>query len=118
MARDPYEYFAVAFRDILDRSPRGTQSHVADVLGKSRIHINAILSGNRGASQFLQSQIAEALGRDYIDMLTLGRSLLEGEPPPPAPDSSSIPPDILEAVKDERIQKIVRAAAEVLKDAK
>lgn len=115
MLHSPYEYFRAAFRYALDNAPHGTQAMVAASLGKSRIHINDILGGRANASQNLQTQIAQALGLDYIDMLTLGRNLLEGKSPPPAPDSS-IPPDILEAVKDERMHEPIRAISRLLKE--
>lgn len=50
-----------------------------------------------------------------LAILQVGADWLVGTPSPAGPDISAIPPDVLEAVRDPRIQQIVRTAAKVLK---
>ena len=50
-----------------------------------------------------------------LAILQVGADWLVGTPSLTGPDVSTIPPDVLEAVRDPRIQQIVRTAAKVLK---
>lgn len=87
-------------------------------IGLSQDALANMLGIRRGAVGHWESGRSIPSGLDQLHALASALKvsvcwLIDDEP-----DLSSIPPDILEAVKDERIQKIVRATAEVLKDVK
>jgi transcriptional regulator with XRE-family HTH domain len=103
------DHFRAALSALLEKMGRGAQRRISEEAGVDPIYLNGILRGHKPGSEDVRAKIASALGMKYEEMLALGRQVLTGSPTDPG-----IPPDILEAVKNERIQKVIRAVIEVL----
>ncbi len=109
----PAEYFRAALLQKL-KDTGISQAKFADATGKPPSQVNDFIKGRTTGPEEWRQIASEYFGLRYEEMLAAGRQLLDGETPT-APD---IPPDILEAVKDERVQKVVRALVEALKNHK
>ncbi len=59
-----------------------TQSHLADAIGVARQHLNDFIKGRRNFSEEKKEKIAEVLGMTYVDMLIIGKSIVDGETAP------------------------------------
>ena len=70
-----YLLWLKALEHIIRTSPRGFQAELARRVWTSRVHLNDIIWGRKGASLELQELIAEALGYTYEEMVALGRTL-------------------------------------------
>jgi len=77
-----YRFWLEALRLVTKERGKGFQAELARKVGISRVHLNDILGGRKGASLFLQEVIAEALGFKYEEMVAAGRMLVELEEEP------------------------------------
>lgn len=77
-----YAGFEAALRHYLEREGRGEQTALAAAVGISQPHLSKILnpSSDKHASLKLQVKIANEIGYDYLDFISLGRKILKGEP--------------------------------------
>lgn len=106
----PAEYFRAALLKKL-KETGVSQAKFADATGKPPSQVNDFIKGRTTGPEEWRQIASEYFGLRYEEMLAIGRAILEGD----TSQASAIPPDILEAARDPRIQKIIRAAVEALK---
>lgn len=74
---------AVAFQTALSRLVRekghGTQTALANAIGKSRMHVHRIVAGDREASSDVQEDMARYFGFALWQFLCLGEAMAKGE---------------------------------------
>lgn len=119
------ERFAIALKDEIEKRGRGFQARMADDLGIPRNRLNDYLKNRINCPEDLRERCAAYLGMRYEEILKKGM-LLAGESadgdtaetvsPVCSPVwPPSIPADILEAVRDRRIQEVIRCLAREFK---
>ncbi len=108
------EKFAIALKYEVDRRGRGFQARMADDLNIPRTRFNDYLKNRINCPEDLRERCAAYLGLSYEEILAKGVRLVgggeEGRREAPV-----IPPDILEAIRDKRIQAVIRCLAKELK---
>lgn len=114
--------FAIALRYEVERRDRGFQARMADALCIPRNRLNDYLKNRINCPEDLRERCAAYLGMEYDEMLKKGLALAGENPPqpaaapPPTPQPRPpIPADVLEAVRDRRIQRVVRLLAREFK---
>ncbi len=102
---EEYAYFLKALGNELSKKGWGSQAELAQKTKVSEACISAIRSGKKHASFDTQVRIAENLGFDYIEFLTIGKAIHESRPlelGPLAPKVAGLP----EAEANEVLQSL------------
>lgn len=121
----PRDKFVIALKYEVERRGRGFQARMADELQIPRNRFNDYLKNRINCPEEIRERCATYLGLRYEEMLKKGILLAGGSAdgdtaeavsPVCPPGWPPIPPDILEAVRDKRIQEVVRCLAREFKE--
>ena len=78
MSHTVSQQFHAALTYLLAKEGRGAQSRLARQQNIDRGYMNAIAKGRKSGAEDIRAKIATHFGMTYADMLTLGRTILEG----------------------------------------